>query len=121
MSTAEHDIRPGEIALTLPETFDAGVYFIGRIGTPWTRSAIGAAVRKAGRVAGLSGRIAYGYRHGFATDALAAGVPDAHVAELLGHASTAMLHRHYSHLASRSAMLVTAAARVRGSASEAAG
>ena len=30
------DIRPGEVAVTLPETFDAGVYFIGRIRTPWT-------------------------------------------------------------------------------------
>jgi tRNA-Thr(GGU) m(6)t(6)A37 methyltransferase TsaA len=30
-------MRPGEIAVTLPETFDAGVYFIGRIRTPWTR------------------------------------------------------------------------------------
>ena len=32
-------IRDGEIALTLPETFDAGVYFIGRIRTPWKRRA----------------------------------------------------------------------------------
>jgi tRNA-Thr(GGU) m(6)t(6)A37 methyltransferase TsaA len=33
------DIRKGEIATTLPDTFDAGVYFIGRIRTPWkTRS-----------------------------------------------------------------------------------
>ena len=31
------DIREGEIAVTLPGTFDAGVYFIGRIRTPWTR------------------------------------------------------------------------------------
>ena len=31
------DIREGEIAVTLPETFDAGVYFIGRIRTPWTK------------------------------------------------------------------------------------
>ena len=31
------DIRPGEIAVALPEKFDAGVYFIGRIRTPWTR------------------------------------------------------------------------------------
>jgi tRNA-Thr(GGU) m(6)t(6)A37 methyltransferase TsaA len=29
------DIRPGEIAVTLPDTFDAGLYFIGRIRTPW--------------------------------------------------------------------------------------
>ena len=38
MSTAEHpddSIRPGEIAAALPESFDAGLYFIGRIRTPW--------------------------------------------------------------------------------------
>ena len=29
------DIRPGEIAVALPDAFDAGVYFIGRIRTPW--------------------------------------------------------------------------------------
>ena len=34
---SEEGIRPGEIAVTLPDTFDAGVYFIGRIRTPWTR------------------------------------------------------------------------------------
>ena len=31
------DIRAGEIAVALPDKFDAGVYFIGRIRTPWTR------------------------------------------------------------------------------------
>jgi tRNA-Thr(GGU) m(6)t(6)A37 methyltransferase TsaA len=31
------DIRPGEVAVALPETFDAGLYFIGRIRTPWTK------------------------------------------------------------------------------------
>jgi tRNA-Thr(GGU) m(6)t(6)A37 methyltransferase TsaA len=30
-------IRDGEVAIELPEKFDAGVYFIGRIRTPWTR------------------------------------------------------------------------------------
>ena len=30
-------LREGEIAVTLPASFDAGVYFIGRIRTPWTR------------------------------------------------------------------------------------
>jgi tRNA-Thr(GGU) m(6)t(6)A37 methyltransferase TsaA len=29
------DIRPGEIAVPLPDRFDASVYFIGRIRTPW--------------------------------------------------------------------------------------
>ncbi len=31
------DIRAGEIAVALPEAFDTGLYFIGRIHTPWTR------------------------------------------------------------------------------------
>ena len=29
------DVRPGELTLSLPEGFDAGVYFIGRIRTPF--------------------------------------------------------------------------------------
>jgi tRNA-Thr(GGU) m(6)t(6)A37 methyltransferase TsaA len=29
------EIRPGEVAVTLPGAFDAGVYFIGTIHTPW--------------------------------------------------------------------------------------
>jgi tRNA (Thr-GGU) A37 N-methylase len=31
----ESDIRPGERAVPLPERFDAGIYFIGTIRTPW--------------------------------------------------------------------------------------
>lgn len=27
--------RPGEVQIDLPETFDAGLYFVGRIRTPW--------------------------------------------------------------------------------------
>jgi tRNA-Thr(GGU) m(6)t(6)A37 methyltransferase TsaA len=30
-------IREGEVAVALPGQFDAGVYFIGRIRTPWTQ------------------------------------------------------------------------------------
>jgi tRNA-Thr(GGU) m(6)t(6)A37 methyltransferase TsaA len=30
-----NDIREGEVAVPLPSGFDAGVYFIGRIRTPW--------------------------------------------------------------------------------------
>jgi tRNA-Thr(GGU) m(6)t(6)A37 methyltransferase TsaA len=29
------DIRPGEVAIALPDRFDASLYFIGRIRTPW--------------------------------------------------------------------------------------
>lgn len=35
----EADIRPGEQSVELPADFNAGVYFIGRIRTPWTTRA----------------------------------------------------------------------------------
>jgi integrase len=58
--------------------------------------------------------IPYGFRHTLATDALAQGVPEAHVAELLGHRGTAMLHKHYAHLGTRAAALRAALGMVRG-------
>ncbi|MBB3772096.1 tRNA-Thr(GGU) m(6)t(6)A37 methyltransferase TsaA [Angulomicrobium tetraedrale] len=35
----EFGIRPGEVAIDLPPSADAGVYFIGRIRTPWKNRA----------------------------------------------------------------------------------
>jgi tRNA-Thr(GGU) m(6)t(6)A37 methyltransferase TsaA len=35
MSNDPYGIRPGEVAVELPKEFDAGLYFIGRIHTPW--------------------------------------------------------------------------------------
>ena len=37
LAEIKSDIRDGEVAIDLPATFDAGVYFIGRIRTPWKR------------------------------------------------------------------------------------
>jgi len=37
MADDAYDIRPGEEAVQLPAKTDAGLYFIGRIHTPWTR------------------------------------------------------------------------------------
>jgi tRNA-Thr(GGU) m(6)t(6)A37 methyltransferase TsaA len=37
MTESTADLRPGEIAVELPARFDASVYFIGRVHTPWTR------------------------------------------------------------------------------------
>jgi integrase len=62
---------------------------------------------------GLPHAVAYGLRRSFATDALANGVPDAQVAELLGHSGTAMLHRHYAHLGAKAKALREALDRVR--------
>ena len=36
MSNDAYGLREGELAIELPEKFDAGLYFIGRIHTPWT-------------------------------------------------------------------------------------
>ena len=33
--TDETGIRPGEVAVAMPDAFDAGLYYIGRIRTPW--------------------------------------------------------------------------------------
>jgi len=35
-TTPDFGVRPGEVAVDLPPAPDAGVYFIGRIRTPWT-------------------------------------------------------------------------------------
>lgn len=37
MADEEFGIRAGEVAIRLPERVDAGVYFLGRLRTPWTR------------------------------------------------------------------------------------
>jgi len=34
---SQSEIRRGEVAVPVPERFDAQLYFIGRIRTPWTR------------------------------------------------------------------------------------
>ena len=82
------------------------------LGKPWDADALGTMLRVIAKRIGVKA-IAYGYRHSFATDALAKGVPDATVAALLGHTGTAMLHKHYSHLTSRADVLRQAAALVR--------
>ena len=35
--TPSSGVRDGEVTVELPENFDAGLYFVGRIHTPWTR------------------------------------------------------------------------------------
>ncbi len=54
----------------------------------------------------------YCFRHTWATRALSAGVPDTHVAALLGHSSTRMIHANYSHVNQNAALLKEVAARV---------
>lgn len=92
--------------------FGSGPLLRTAAGNPWTGRSITRAMQKLKAAAGVRA-MAYGYRHGFATDALVRGLPDAQVAALLGHSSTAMLHKHYSHLTAQTHALRDAVAKVR--------
>jgi integrase len=89
-----------------------GFLFRRPSGGKWTTHSITGKFARVCRQAGVK-TTAYCLRHSFATDALARGVPDAQVAELLGHSGTATLHKHYSHLGARSQALREALGRVR--------
>ena len=87
---ADHTGRPRLIFLT-PALVEAlktqaakypeGPIIRSRAGKPWTARAITQAIRRVRKKAGVKGAIAYGYRHTLATDGLANGLPEAHVAE----------------------------------------
>ncbi|HEY7429059.1 MAG TPA: site-specific integrase [Gemmataceae bacterium] len=102
-------------ALAIIKNFgrEDGLLFPGEDGQQMTAQAIGKRMRRLCVKAGIKNRTPYGYRHSYGTTALANGVPDAQVAALMGHASTAMLHKHYSHLTARSQVLREALGRVR--------
>ena len=94
------------------ERYGTGPLLRHRLGRAWTPKSVSWALNQLRNKAGVEA-IAYGYRHTFATDGLANGLPEAHVAGLLGHSSTAMLHKHYSHLTSKAGILRNAASLVR--------
>jgi integrase len=90
---------------------DGGHLFRGKGGRPFSRAAF---TMKFQRISERVGRrvTSYGYRHSFATRALEKGVPEAQVAALLGHATTAMLFRNYSHLTTQARTMKAVAARL---------
>lgn len=80
------------------ERHGAGLLFRTLNGTAYTMPGLTQAMWRIAKRVDHPGLTAYGFRHTWATRALAAGVPDTHVAAVLGHTSTAMIHKHYSHL-----------------------
>jgi integrase len=89
----------------------SGLLFRTRAGTAYTGKSMKMLLQRISKRVGFR-VFAYGERHGFATRALCSGVPDAVVAELLGHTSTAMVTRNYGHLGSQSRVLRDAAEKV---------
>jgi integrase len=97
-------LPPEAVALTreLEAQHADGPLFLNSRGRPWTRGAVRIRFRNLRKKhPELRGVVAYAYRHSFATSALERGVGVAQVAELLGHTSTDMVMRVYSHLDQR--------------------
>jgi integrase len=91
---------------------DDGPIFRNTRGKPWTKNAVRIRFWKLRKKhPQLKGIVAYTYRSSFATDALEHGVPDATVAELLGHTNTSTLHRFYARLSHKVEHLKNAAER----------
>lgn len=78
-------------------------------GNPWTRNSIRCRLRRVRARLEIPGLVAYLYRHGFVTQALERGLSDALVAQLVGHANTSMIHKHYSFLSENAKLLREAA------------
>lgn len=100
-----------------------GTLFLNGEGNPWTPNAIRCRMRRLRERLNLpEGTVAYALRHTFATEGLLNGVEEPIMAELLGHTSTAMLSKHYSHLGQRAQRIRQAATRAaRGDSSRAQG
>lgn len=96
----------------LAERVKCGPLLRTKHGNPWTGRSITTMMQQTRKRTGVRAT-AYGYRHTFATDALAGGMPETVVAELMGHKGTAMLHKHYSHLGAKAAILKNAMSRIR--------
>jgi integrase len=88
-----------ELTRELMQKNPVGPLFLNSRGRPWTRNAVRIRFRNLRKKLPHLGRFfAYVYRASFATDALESGVGIAQVAELLGHADTKMVMRHYSRI-----------------------
>jgi integrase len=104
-----------ELCRKLIPRHPCGPLFRNSRGQPWSCNAIRCRFRRLRKKLGLGKDIvAYAYRHTFATNGLAAGVPIATMAELLGHTSTLMISTHYGHLDQKTAHLRECAQRATG-------
>ena len=94
------------------ERYANGFLFRSGNGKPYTLNNANNILWRLNRRLGTKATL-YGFRHSFATDGLANGVPETHMAELLGHKSTRMLSLHYSHLGAKPKAMMAAVAMFR--------
>lgn len=101
-----------ELTKELMAKWPEGPLLLNSRGKPWTRNAVRIRFRNLRKkYPQLKGIVAYTYRGSFATDALAAGVPETTVSALLGHTNTDTLHRFYARLSHKTGHLKDAAAK----------
>jgi len=103
-----------ELTKRLMREHKRGPLFRNADGNPWTRHAVANRLRrKKRRNKDPLGAdiVAYTYRATWATEALTNKVPVATVAELMGHADTTMVSRHYAKLAEKKDYLREATVR----------
>lgn len=98
-----------DLVRPLAKSRPTGPLFLTTSKVPWDPKNLARRMAVASRRSGVK-VIPYGTRHTAATRMLEAGVPDAHVAAVLGHTSTAMIHRHYSHVGENVRLMQAAAA-----------
>lgn len=94
------------------ESHATGLLFRTKLGTRFGKDCIVHRMARISKRAGIHAT-AYMGRHSFATAALVAGIPDAVVAELLGHRGTAMVAKHYGHVSGQARVLKDAVERIR--------
>lgn len=101
-----------EMSKRLMQKHPDGPLFRSSRGRAFSRNAIRCRFKRLrDKSPNLKGVVAYSYRHAFATDALVQGVGIAQVAELMGHTSTEMVSRVYSHISMNVGHLREAAVR----------
>lgn len=91
-----------EIVRDLVELHPEGPIFRNTKGEPWTKNAINLRLQRLRAKLGLpKDAVPYSVRHTFATRRLEAGQDVLTVARLMGHSTTAMVDRIYSHLSDK--------------------
>lgn len=103
-----------EVVTRLAVVNPAGPILRNTKGNPWITVTVAGRMIRIRRRLGMGPEVVpKGFRHAFASDALVSGVPIATVAELMGHASTTMISKHYSKLRKRTDYLAEAVRKIR--------
>jgi integrase len=102
-----------EIVRRRAADWPGGPIFRNSHGGAWSRFTIAHRFQRLRDKLGLGPEImAESFRHTYITQALLSGESDSHVAEIVGHASTRTISKHYSHLGNHGRAMLAIANRI---------